>query len=266
MLNQAQAQLLSIGRAFSSDQVFDTYIDIFTERARDYHLAMTTSPAARDAEFRAMVEPIADSPEGLVCDIPSGGGYLPRHLPEGMHYVGVEPVEDFLNSGPPSYKIVKARFDDVPLPSGSVDYVISLAGLHHEERLAPVFAEMRRLLRRGGRAVIADVAVDTPPAGFLNGFVARHNPLGHDGRFLDQDTKSALETVGIETVADEMIEVPWTFGSFDEAATFCGNLFGIAGAGREAILGALMKEIGFAEEDGRIQLQWQLRRIVGEAV
>jgi SAM-dependent methyltransferase len=246
--------------------VFDTYIDIFTERAREYHLAMTTSPAARDTEFRAVVEPIAHAPNGLVCDIPSGGGYLPRYLPEGMGYVGVEPVDDFLNSGPPAYDIVKARFEDVPLPSGSVDYVVSLAGLHHEERLAPVFAEIRRLLKRGGRAVIADVAVDTPPAGFLNGFVARHNPLGHDGRFLDHGTKPALETSGIEIIGDEIVDVPWSFESFDEAATFCGNLFGIAGAGQEAVLDALAKEIGFAEEGGRIQLRWTLRRIVGEAV
>ena len=246
--------------------MFDSYIDIFTERARDYHLAMTTSPLARDTEFRAMIEPIANGPEGLVCDIPSGGCYLPRYLPGGMRYIGVEPVDDFLNSGPRSHDVVKASFDDIPLPGGSVDYVVSLAGLHHEDRLAPVFAEMRRLLRQGGRAIIADVAVGTPPAGFLNGFVARHNPLGHDGRFLDQETKPALEATGIEVTEDQIIDVPWAFDSLGEAAAFCGKLFGIAGAGREEILDALAEEIGFTEEDGRIRLRWQLRRIVGKAV
>jgi SAM-dependent methyltransferase len=251
---------------FFSRTVFDTYTDIFAERARDYHQAMTSSPRARDAEFRAMVEPIAGGPQGLVCDIPSGGCYLPRYLPEGMRYIGVEPVDDFLNSSPPSCDMLKAPFDDIPLPGGTVDYVVSLAGLHHEERLPPIFAEMRRLLRRGGRAVIADVAVDTPPAGFLNGFVARHNPLGHDGRFLDRETKPALEAADIHVVDDQIIDVPWAFGSFDEAAAFCGKLFGIASAGRKAILDALTAEIGFTEEDGRIHLRWRLRRIVGEAV
>lgn len=242
--------------------MFDTYIDIFTERARAYHMAMTTSPDARAAEFGALIEPIADAPAGLVCDIPSGGCYLPRYLPAGMRYVGIEPVEDFVKSGSPAYDVLKAPFDDVPLPTASVDYIVSLAGLHHETSLAPVFAEMRRLLHRGGRAVIADVQVDTPPALFLNGFVARNNPLGHDGRFLDADTVRHLEAAGLQIVSDAMVAVPWAFDGLDQAASFCGNLFGVASAGPQAILDTLASEIGFVQKGGQYLLQWMLRRIV----
>lgn len=242
--------------------MFDTYIDIFTERAREYHLAMSNSPKARDVEFRAVVEPIADATAGLVCDMPSGGCYLSRHLPKGMRYLGVEPVEDFLKSGPSTCEVIKAPFDDVPLPDASIDYVISLAGLHHEKSLAPIFAEMRRLMRRGGCAVIADVEAGTPPARFLNGFVARNNPLGHDGRFLGPETARLLQSEGLSIRQDQVIGVPWVFDGFDEAATFCANLFGISTAGPEAILDALGGEIGFTRKDGQIQLHWALRRIV----
>ncbi len=242
--------------------MFDTYIDIFTERAREYHLAMSTSPKARDAEFRAVVEPIANASSGLVCDMPSGGCYLAGYLPGDKRYVGVEPVDDFLKLGPPGHEVIKAPFDNVPLPDGSVDYVVSLAGLHHETSLTPIFAEVRRLLRCGGSAVIADVQAGTPPAGFLNGFVAHNNPLGHDGRFLDRETARLLDSAGLRVREDEMIDVPWVFGSLGEAASFCGHLFGITAAGQEAILEALNTEIGLTEKDGQVLLSWTLRRIV----
>src|SRR4051812_17650808 len=112
--------------------MFDTYLDIFKQRAREYHSAMLASPNARDSEFRAVVEPIENAPLGLVCDMPSGGCYLARHLPSGMRYLAVDPANDFLNSASRSIDVVEAAIDDVPLPDASVDHVISLAGLHHE--------------------------------------------------------------------------------------------------------------------------------------
>jgi SAM-dependent methyltransferase len=246
--------------------VFDTYVDIFKERAREYHSAMTASPCARDAEFQAIVEPIGNAPPGLVCDMPCGGCYLPPYLPQGMTYVGVDPADGFVHSGAAAGRIVQAKIAEVPLPSGSVDYLLSLAGLHHEESLPAVFAEMRRLLRHGGCAVIADVEDGTPPARFLNGFVAGNNPMGHDGRFLDQETASLLETEHLKVRSDELIDVPWQFASLEEAAHFCGNLFGIASAGTQAILDALASEIGLTQSDGQVRLSWTLRRIECEAV
>lgn len=246
--------------------MFQNYTEIFTERAREYHLAMTSSPHARDAEFRAVVDPIEDAPAGLVCDMPSGGCYLPPHLPAGMRYVGVEPVREFLNPAAEAHDIRVAPIDKVPLPDGSVDYVLSLAGLHHEESLVPVATEMRRLLRTGGRAVIADGAVDTGPARFLNGFVAANNPLGHDGRFLNDETGRVLDAAGLTVLQDEFVSVPWVFDSYDEVAVYCGSLFGIGSAGKERIVEGLDREIGFTEADGRIYLGWTLRRFICEAV
>jgi hypothetical protein len=45
---------------------------------------MRQSPHARDSEFLAVLEPIRDAPPGLVCDMPSGGGYLADYLWAGM--------------------------------------------------------------------------------------------------------------------------------------------------------------------------------------
>jgi SAM-dependent methyltransferase len=244
--------------------MFDTYAEIFEKRAAEYHHAMRQSPRARDAEFMAVLEPIRHALSGLVCDMPSGGGYLADYLWPGMDYLAVDPATDFFVEWRKPLQRLLAEITKVPLAERSVDYVVSLAGLHHEPSLPQVFDEMRRLLRPGGRVVMADVAVDTAPARFLNGFVAQNCPLGHDGRFLDERTAPALEDAGFNITDDRLMELPWAFESFEEAGEFCRNLFGMTGLDAGEVVEAVEREIGFDLEDGRPRLRWTLRRIVAD--
>jgi SAM-dependent methyltransferase len=242
--------------------MFDSYAEIFAERAAAYHHAMAQSPRARDAEFLAVLEPLAGTPGGLICDMPSGGGYLAAHLRPGMRYLGVDPASDFVAAFPDGLDRLQSDIDHVPLDDDSVDYIVSLAALHHEPDLSAVFREMRRLVRPGGRVVIADAGAKTPPALFLNGFVDRNNPMGHDGRFLDDRTCGLLEDEGLAVVDDRLVEVPWAFGSVAEAGEFCRHLFWMPALDADAVAVAMEREIGFDVEDGRPRLRWVLRRIV----
>ena len=246
--------------------MYDTYAAIFAQRAADYHQAMRQCPRARDAEFLAVLEPLRDLPAGLICDMPSGGGYLADYPCDGFDYLAIDPATDFFVEWPKPLQRLIAEITKVPLANGAADYVISLAGLHHEPSLPNVFAEMRRLLRTGGRLVLADVAVDTSPARFLNGFVAEHCPLGHDGKFLDERTAPALESAGFAIADDRLMELPWVFEDLDEAGEFCRHLFGMTGLGVEQTAEAMEREIGFDTRDGRPRLRWVLRRIVADAV
>jgi len=246
--------------------MFDTYVEIFAERATAYHAAMAAFPRARDAEFVAMLEPLRDRPNGLLCDLPSGGGYLAAYLPEGMRYVGVDPSHDFIKACPPGLERIEADVTAVPLVVGSVDYIISLAALHHEPNLAAVFREMRRLLKAGARAIIADVAEDTRPAVFLNGFVNANNPMGHEGHFLDERTAELIEDAGFAIADDRLMEMPWQFESVRLAGEFCRQLFWMPSLNPDQVAEGMDQEIGFDVIDGRPQLRWVLRRIVCDAV
>ena len=245
--------------------MFDTYAEIFEQRAKEYHAAMRNSPRARDAEFLAAVEPFREVPAGLLCDMPSGGGYLADYLWPGMEYLAVDPATDFFIEWPRTLPRVLSEITAVPRADQSVDYVVSLAGLHHEPSLPRVFEEMRRLVRPGGRVVIADVAVDTPPARFLNGFVDENCPLGHEGKFLDEHSAPALEAAGFTILEDQLVEVPWAFDDLNEAGEFCRFLFGMVALPAEAVSDALERDIGFDTANGGPRLKWALRRLVAEA-
>jgi hypothetical protein len=125
---------------------------------------------------------------------------------------------------------------------------------------------MRRLVKSDGRVVIADAAVDTPPALFLNGFVDANNPMGHTGHFLDGRTAGLIEDAGF-TIADDLgVDVPWAFDSVEQAGEFCRLLFWMPALTAEEVAAAMDREIGFDMVDGRPHLRWALRRIVCDAV
>ena len=54
--------------------MFQTYEQIFRQRADAYQKAMELYPAARDREFQLAVEFARIQPGEVVCDAPSGGG------------------------------------------------------------------------------------------------------------------------------------------------------------------------------------------------
>ena len=96
----------------------------------------------------------------------------------------------------------------------------------------------------------------------LNGFVAENCPLGHDGRFLDEETRPTLEAAGLKVVDDRLLDVPWVFADLNEAGEFCRHLFGMTGLDATTVAEAMDREIGFVMERGEPRLQWVLRRLV----
>ena len=245
--------------------MYDTYSEIFAERGAAYHKAMAECPQARDAEFLAALEPLRGR-SGLLCDMPSGGGYLARFVPAELQYLGVDPSEDFVRACPAGVECRQAAITAVPLGDGAADCIVSLAGLHHEPDLPAVFGEMRRLVKPGGRAVIVDAAAGSKVATFLNGFVDEHNPMGHDGHFIGEETARLIEEAGFKVADDRIVDMPWRFESRDEAGAFCRLLFSMPGLSAEQVVEGMDREIGFDVIDGHPQLRWALRRIVCDAL
>ncbi len=98
-------------------------------------------------------------PEGLrVADLGCGTGMLLSLLPEGS--IGVDREQAMLDAARqrlPEADLRQGSLEDLPLAEGEVDVALCTLVLHHVENLRGAFAEIRRVLRPGGRLVVLDM-------------------------------------------------------------------------------------------------------------
>jgi SAM-dependent methyltransferase len=111
-------------------------------------------------------------PGETVLDLGSGGGIdvllsAKRVGPTGRAY-GVDMTDEMLDlarrnaadAGVTNAEFLRGDIEDVPLPDASIDVVISNCVINLSVDKPAVFAEMRRLLRPGGRVGVSDVVAE----------------------------------------------------------------------------------------------------------
>jgi SAM-dependent methyltransferase len=245
--------------------MFQSYEQIFSKRADAYQKAMELYPDARAREFQLVAE-YADIKTGdIVCDAPSGGGYLRNYLPDKIQrYLAVETAPDFTSRCPMGQhdRVVLSSLDNIAIDDNSVDVCINLAGSHHLEDKSIFFREVERILKPGGCFVLADAETGTGVDRFLNEYVDQHNSMGHEGIFLNEQTATDVAASGLRIQTDELITFPWSFSNSEDMGVYCKLLFGLDLAAPGSVTLGVEDILGYMPGPGNVNMAWSLRFIV----
>lgn len=244
--------------------MFDTYQDIFRERADRYHAAMAAFPLARRQEFEQAVARLDLQPGCDLCDVPAGGGYLADYLPpDDLFLLCLETASEFAVHCPRNtdQRVLETTLESLPVGNDSVDRILSLAAMHHVDDKHALLREFSRILRKGGQVVVADAEVGTGTAAFLNEFVDRFNSMGHKGRFIDETFIDSIDQCDLKVKAVDRPPLTWSFATRANLVAFCRQLFGLDRAADRDIIAGVAEYLGLREDNGQVGFGWQLAYI-----
>jgi SAM-dependent methyltransferase len=239
----------------------ETHRRIFGPRGYGYHAAMADYPEARRREFELLVQQ-ADIRDGqIVCDAPAGGGFVRDYIQaKDVTVIAVETCRVHYDRcvERPGLHSLLSPLETLPLPTGTLDAALSLASLHDLNDREAAIHELGRVLREGGRLCLADIAVDSPVAAFLENFVREYSSHGHEGQYLDDETRRFLADAGLDIVYDRRVRYPWMFTSVVDMVRFCRLLFRLDRADPDTVLEGLYTHLGCETEEDLCALNWEL--------
>lgn len=243
-----------------------TYAEIFARRAACYDEAMRMFPDARKDEFKALLAWANIDSNDIVLDIPSGGGYLSSLL--GQHnarLIQIDPSHIFAKLSKQqdsAAETIQSSLNKLPLISGSVTTIISMVGLHHEYDRVRILSEWLRVISSDGRLLMAEVDDHSEVAAFLNEFVDRYNPLGHQGLFVNANFLDQIQTAGWKIIRSELTETCWRFADLQSASKYFRMLFDLQLADEETTIGGIEKYLGVSQESNEVSINWPLRQLL----
>jgi ubiquinone/menaquinone biosynthesis C-methylase UbiE len=130
---------------------------------------------------RALVRELRPGPGQRVLDVGAGTGALAERVSAtGASVICVEPDADSLAAARRRLagrdtEFVAAAAEAIPLPSASADGAVVSMSAHHWQDRDQGFREVARILRPGGRVVIAEFR----PAGPVRALLRRLGPSKH---------------------------------------------------------------------------------------
>ena len=146
--------------------------DMFAGIARRYDLMNALMTLGRDQAWRRRaVAELGRCPGGLALDVGTGtGDFLPLLSAAGWHAVGLDLTAAMMQAGREKLERCDGRGAflagdalRLPFPDGSFDGVINGFLLRNVADVRGALAEMRRVLRPGGRLVCLEIIWPTQP-------------------------------------------------------------------------------------------------------
>jgi ubiquinone/menaquinone biosynthesis C-methylase UbiE len=183
----------------------------------DYILPRLINLAMRNKELRPFRERVVGAAEGRVLEIGVGSGMnLPFYRPPAREVLALEPAPRLMTMAKSAsqatsipVKFLEASAEAIPLDEHSVDTIVTTWTLCSIPQAAAALADMRRVLRPGGRLLFAEhgLAPDESVRRWQNRLTPVWRRIG-GGCHLNRPIRSMIEGAGFHVDRIETGYIP----------------------------------------------------------
>lgn len=256
------------------------------ERWENYRLANTKFPRVRAKELTRQLELTNPQKGETIAEVGTGNGYLTFAL---AHKVGkngriftydyqksnIDFVNEHNKKNLPITTIHQATDYDFELVNESVDKISSIATLHHYDNRSngtgtkgreKAIKEFYRILKKGGKLIIGDVAHSTPSQRHFDSIDNPTDcaPSGHPHDFLTEKLARKLcEKAGFKKIQWNIEQVPWEFESEEQAQQFLHTIHNAKCSPEESFEHA-KKDLRWWKKGNLFYLEWELFYLTAE--
>ncbi len=257
-LAKAKEKLKTQGQNNSPD--FDIRGDL-------YRIALELAPNARAEELNSVLHLLKPKAREIGVDLAAGTGFLSLPVAVVTHTklyavdVSSEQLRSItslsshlipVHASPDSEAICKF------IPTGTVDFITSLGGLHHVSDQRQLFKNVTQLLKPKGRFVAADVCADSKLSAHFDRVVSKKCITGHEANWLSR--KKIIELAAfndLEPALCTQIEPQWVFRNIRHACLFFKALHAYD-IPIEEIEADLRTELDVTEHADYLTISWPL--------
>lgn len=253
-------------------------------RWEQWRRANSDYPLARDNELKHLFALLAPQPGERIWEAGTGNGNLTLPLAAAVAPSGKVVTTDVQGENIAEVARVAAE-RELPITAlllpvekplldpehytDRFDAVASIATLHHfDDRLEgggergriAALRTFKEMLRPGGRLVLSDVLFDSLAQRYFDVIDNPEHaaPRGHPHDFFTKERLLEILTeVGFKDIQFELLSVPWTFSSPEEAAAFVHTLHN-ARVPQEESFAAAKRMLGFNKVGEYYELGWDL--------
>jgi len=256
-----------------------------TNRWNNYRKANDKFPEVRRNELQLMLTKVNPKKGEIIVEAGTGNGYLTFPIAQKVGKDGKVITYDIIPENLAEVKDLNKKFKlpieirqqktsyDFEEQDSSVDKVVSIASFHHYDDKSKktgfsgrlrALKEFARILKKNGKLIIGDVgkntvshkyfdAIDTPKYCF---------PNGHPHDFLSKkEIQDLCSQAGFTIEAYEVVHVPWTFESEEQAKEFLHTIHNASCSPEESFEHA-KKYLNFWKENDLYYLDWELFYLV----
>ena len=240
-------------------------------RSKRYKEALKEYPDARLEDIKVMKIYLAPKKGETILEIGAGNGFFSIIIAEMVGKEGrlivsdpsAEQLENIKELNKPNIAVVQEGAEDLNFPENSIDAIWSFGAMHHVFAKQKSFNHFKKILKNGGRIVIADVFSGSSLAKHFDQQVAKYCVTGHEVAFWSREyAESICYLAGLEKPKFFIIRQKWKFKTKKDIGIFLYKIHAMTKTTLKECLNGAEKILGIGKKNGFFELNWPMEVIL----